>query len=104
MQPRPDEELREELRRTLNLPGDPSGIDNATAHDLHVELAERMREQLMAGAPSNQDEKTLRVLAAQLRARRVVVKLFLRHSLHAKLYLMGRDEPIMPLVGLRRQR
>ena len=99
MQPRPDEELREALRRTLNLPGDPSGIDNATAHRLHVELAERMREQLTAGAPSDEDERTLRRLAAQLRARKVVVKLFLRHSLHAKLYLMGRDDPIVPLVG-----
>ncbi len=99
MQPRPDEALREALRRTLNLPGDPSGIDNATAHGLHVELAERMREQLTAGAPSNQDEQTLRVLAAQLRARKVVVKLFLRHPLHAKLYLLGRDDPILPLVG-----
>ena len=99
MQPQPDEALREALRKTLNLPGDPSGIDNATAHRLHVELAERMREQLTAGAPSDEDERTLRRLAAQLRARRVVVKLFLRHPLHAKLYLMGRDDPIVPLVG-----
>jgi len=99
MQPRPDEELREALRRTLNLPGDPSGIDNATAHRHRVELAERMREQLTAGAPTAEDERTLRQLAAQLRARKVVVKLFLRHSLHAKLYLMGRDDPIVPLVG-----
>ena len=99
MQPRPDEELREALRKTLSLPGDPSGIDNATAHRLHVELARRMREQLTAGAPSDEDERTLRRLAAQLRARKVVVKLFLRHPLHAKLYLMGRDDPIVPLVG-----
>ena len=52
-----------------------------------------------AGAPSDQDERTLRGLAAQLRARKVVVKLFLRHPLHAKLYLLGRDDPIVPLVG-----
>ena len=99
MQPQPDEALREALRKTLNLPGDPSGIDNAIAHRLHVDLAERMREQLTAGAPSDQDERTLRGLAAQLRARKVVVKLFLRHPLHAKLYLLGRDDPIVPLVG-----
>ena len=99
MQPRPDEALREALRKTLNLPGDPSGIDNATAHRRRIELAERMREQLTAGAPSNEDERTLRQLAAQLRARKVVVKLFLRHPLHAKLYLLGRDDPIVPLVG-----
>ena len=30
---------------------------------------------------------------------KVVVKLFLRHSLHAKLYLLYRDDPISPIVG-----
>ena len=99
MQPRPDEELREALRKTLNLPGDPAGIDNAIANRLHSELAQLMHEQLVAGAPNDEDERTLRRLAAQLRSRRVVVKLFLRHPLHAKLYLMGRDDPIVPLVG-----
>ena len=99
MQPRPDEELRDALRKVLNLPGDPSGIDNAAAHRLHLELAELMRAQLTAGSPTDEDERTLRRLATQLRARRVVVKLFLRHPLHAKLYLMGRDDPIVPLVG-----
>ena len=99
MQPRPDEELRDALRKTLNLPGDPPGIDNAIANRLRVEVANLMHEQLTAGAPNDVDERTLRRLASQLRAGKVVVKLFLRHSLHAKLYLMGRNDPIVPLVG-----
>ncbi len=99
MQPRPDEELRDALRKSLNLPGDASGIDNAIASRLHSELAQLMHDQLVAGAPTDEDERTLRRLASQLRARKVVVKLFLRHPLHAKLYLMGRDDPIVPLVG-----
>jgi hypothetical protein len=62
-------------------------------------LAEQLRQQLTIGAPTNADEQTLRQLAAQLRAGKVVVKLFLRHSLHAKLYLLYRDDPINPIVG-----
>ena len=38
-------------------------------------------------------------MAAQLRAKKVVVKLFLRHPLHAKLYLLFRNDPINPIVG-----
>ena len=43
--------------------------------------------------------RTLRQLAAQLRAGKVEVKLFLRHTLHAKLYLLYREDPISPIVG-----
>ncbi len=52
-----------------------------------------------ASAPTNDDEQGLRQLAAQLRAGKVVVKLFLRHPLHAKLYLLFRPDPINPVVG-----
>jgi hypothetical protein len=41
----------------------------------------------------------LRRLAAQIRSQKVTVKLFLRHPLHAKLYLMFRPDPISPTVG-----
>ena len=50
-------------------------------------------------APSNEDEAGLRRLAAQIKARKVVVKLFLRHTLHAKLYLLFRPDPDSPVVG-----
>src|SRR5262249_7923665 len=35
----------------------------------------------------------------QLKDRKVVVKLFLRHTLHAKLYLLFRNDPVSPIVG-----
>ena len=89
----------EELRGALSLLDRPSGVDNQTAHRLRVQLAEQLRQQLTIGAPTNADERTLRQLAAQLRAKKVVVKLFLRHPLHAKLYLLFRGDPVNPIVG-----
>ena len=90
---------QEELREALSLVDRPSGMDNRTAHRLRVRMAEELRRQLTIGAPNNQDERTLRQLAAQLRAGRVAVKLFLRHPLHAKLYLLYRDDPVNPITG-----
>ena len=89
----------DDLRETLSLVDRPSGMDNQTAHRLRVQLAEQLRQQLTFGVPTNSDERTLRQLAAQLRAKRVVIKLFLRHPLHAKLYLLFRDDPVNPIVG-----
>jgi superfamily II DNA or RNA helicase len=51
------------------------------------------------GIPTNEDEAGLRRLAAQIRAKKVIVKLFLRHPLHAKLYLLHLPHPINPIVG-----
>ena len=89
----------DELREALSLIDGPSGMDNRTAHRLRLQLAEQLRQQLTMGAPNNTDERTLRQLAKQLRAGKVVVKLFLRHQLHAKLYLLYRNDPVNPIVG-----
>ena len=89
----------EDLRDALSLVDRPSGMDNQTAHRLRVQLAEQLRQQLTIGAPTNADERILRQLAEQLRAKKVVIKLFLRHPLHAKLYLLFRNDPINPIVG-----
>ncbi len=89
----------EELREALALRDGPPSMDNATAHRLRVQLAQQLRQQLTFGLPTNADETALHRLADQLRAKRVVVKLFLRHSLHAKLYLLFRDDPNNPITG-----
>src|SRR3989304_10287269 len=73
--------------------------DNQTALRLKKKLAEEFREQLAIGIPTNQDEIGLRRLASQIKAKKVVVKLFLRHPLHAKLYLPFRSDPINPTIG-----
>ena len=46
-----------------------------------------------------QDETGLRRLAAQIRAKKVAVKLYFRHTLHAKLYLLYRNDPNNPIIG-----
>ena len=95
MQPPPEETLRQAMRLDK---GD-DGIDNQTALRLKQELAEKFREQLTVGVPTRADEKGLRQLARQIRDDKVKVKLFLRHPLHAKLYLLYRPDPIAPIVG-----
>jgi hypothetical protein len=95
MQRLPQDDLREALSA---IPSD-SSIDHQTALRLKKKLAEDFREQLMVGMPTNEDEAGLRRLAAQIRSQKVTVKLFLRHPLHAKLYLMFRPDPISPTVG-----
>ena len=89
----------EELRAARSLSAGRPALDNRTALRLRKKLAEEFREQLTFGAPTNQDEAGLRRLARQLRARKVVVKLFLRHPLHAKLHLLFRSDPTNPAVG-----
>src|SRR5205807_2478126 len=76
-----------------------NGMDNQTALRLKKRLAEDFRDQLASGVPTNADEAGLRRLAAQIRAGKVVVKLYLRHLLHAKLYLLFRPDRTNPITG-----
>ncbi len=89
----------DELRAVLSLTRGNEGIDQQTALRLKKRMAEEFREQLTLGAPTNEDEAGLRRLSAQLKTKKVVVKLFLRHPLHAKLYLLHRTDPNNPTVG-----
>ena len=77
----------EQLRDSLGLSSG-NEIDNATALRKRRELAKAFEKQLTVGTPTNEDEIGLRRLADQIRKQKVVVKLFLRHPLHAKLYLL----------------
>lgn len=96
MQRVPEEELREHFASRGQ---ERCGIDNRTASRLRRKLARQLRHQLTFGAATNEDEAALRRLARQLRAGKVTVKLFLRRSLHAKLYLLYRDDPVNPATA-----
>jgi hypothetical protein len=95
MQPLP----HEELRHALSILGGEEGIDQQTALRLKKRMAEEFKNQLTLGFPSNEDEAGLRRLSAQIRAQKVIVKLFLRNPLHAKLYLLHRVDPNNPSIG-----
>jgi hypothetical protein len=91
---------QDELRHALSLRGNEEAMDQQTVLRLKKQMAEQFREQLTLGAPNNDDEASLRRLARQIRDGKVQVKLFLRHPLHAKLYLMHRPDPNNPTLGL----
>jgi len=74
-------------------------IDNKTASAIKKRLAQEFRDQLTIGIPTEEDETGLRKLSRQIKDKKVTVKLFLRHQLHAKLYLMFRDDKINPVIG-----
>ncbi len=90
---------REDLRLALSLAKKPEDMDNQMALRLKRKLAEEFRQQLTIGVPTNEDEAGLRRLAKQLRNGKLVVKLFLRYPLHAKLYLCFRSDPVNPVIG-----
>lgn len=90
---------QEELKSLFSVMGSDEGLDNQTALRLKKKLAEEFRDQLTYGTPTNEDEIGLRRLARQIREGKVLVKLFLRHTLHAKLYLLFRPDPINPIIG-----
>lgn len=90
---------QDELREALSVAQHEEELDNQTALRLKKKLAEEFRQQLTFGIPTNDDEAGLRRLAAQLKTGKLVVKLFLKHTLHAKLYLHFRPDPINPIIG-----
>ncbi len=94
MQDKPEDDLR----RIFSLRGG-QGVDQSTVARLKTQIAQSFREQLLIGAPSNADHEGLRRLSKQLKEKRLVVKLFLRHKLHAKLYLLYSNHPVTPITG-----
>lgn len=75
-------------------------IDNEKAAKMKRKLAEEFKKQLELGAPSNEDEKTIKKLLEQLKDGKVAVKLFLEYQLHAKLYLSYTSTPITDKIAL----
>lgn len=95
MQAAPSDELRHAMRMH-----DPEEVlDNQTALREKRRLAEDFRQQLAFGVPTNTDEAALRQLSAQLRARQIIVKVYLAYPLHAKLYLIHRHDTNNPMTG-----
>src|SRR5436305_1958561 len=92
------ERPEDELRKLFSLRSEQE-VDQSTVVRLKQRMAQEFRKQLLMGAPTNADEEGLRRLSTQLRTKRVIVKLFLRHKLHAKLYLLYQQNYNSPIVA-----
>jgi superfamily II DNA or RNA helicase len=90
---------QDELREAFSFATDGGGLDQQAVLSLSKRMAQEFRDQLTFGAPTNEDEHGLRCLSLQLKAKKVIVKLFLRNALHAKLYLCHRTDPNNPTIG-----
>ncbi|MBW2089990.1 MAG: NgoFVII family restriction endonuclease, partial [Deltaproteobacteria bacterium] len=74
-------------------------IDNQEAIKIKKGLARDFKDQLTIGYPTEEDEQGLRKLSRQIKDKKVIVKLYLKTGLHAKLYLMFREDNISPVIG-----
>lgn len=89
----------ERILRDSFFSNDTELIDNAKIKEQKLLLAQKFKDQLTYGIPTNTDEIALRKLSKQLKDKRLVVKLFLKHQLHAKLYLAYRQDVASPTIG-----
>ena len=89
---------KDDVEALFSLGSDQTRVSLAEVNQIKRRYVEEFRSQLMIGAPNNQDEAALRRLSTQLKAGKVTVKLFARHSLHAKLYLIFVPEKT-PRIG-----
>ncbi|MEQ8540356.1 MAG: helicase-related protein [Coleofasciculus sp. D1-CHI-01] len=90
---------KDDVHSALALGYEDRGIDNSTIIRYKKQIAQDFCEQLTWGAPTNEDEAGLRRLSQQLKAQKLIVKLFLRYPLHAKLYLIHRQDINNPTIG-----
>ncbi|NDJ19886.1 helicase-related protein [Myxacorys almedinensis] len=90
---------KEELRQAFAIGVEPERIDQGQAIRLQTLMAQEFRQQLTFGAPSASDEEGLQRLRSQLLTHKLQVKLFLRHPLHAKLYLIYRRDRATPIIS-----
>lgn len=89
----------DEVHTAFTLGAGEGRLDNSTIIRLKKKIAAEFRQQLTIGAPTDDHEAGLRRLSRQLKTKKLVIKLFLAHPLHAKLYLVHRNDPNSPIVG-----
>lgn len=88
-----------EMIREAFSKSDSGVMDNQEALAIKKRLTQEFKDQLTIGVPRDEDEAGLRKLSQQIKEKKLVVRLFLRHPLHAKLYLLFREDEISPVIG-----
>lgn len=89
----------EQLQEILSLSESVNEIDMQDAIRRKKQMAQEFRDYLVCGAPTNKDEVGLQRLSQQIKSGKLVVKLFLRHQLHTKLYLVDQGLKNLPTIG-----
>ncbi len=90
---------KDEIHNAIALGQSSPDIDRGEMKRLQKRMAEEFHRQLMLGAPTEADQQALQRLKHQLQAKKLIVKLYTRKTLHAKLYLVHRQDSVTPLVG-----
>ncbi len=78
---------------------EPESISNEQATRLRQQMAQEFRRQLTIGHPTTRDEVYLNKLVDQIKTGKLAIKLYLRNTLHAKLYLAHTSQHNAPIVG-----
>jgi superfamily II DNA or RNA helicase len=92
MQKAPIDELRDEFRTDLV-------IDHAYSKRQINELARDFRKQLVLGIQDKAYETTIATLKRQIDEHKIIIKLYLRKPLHAKLYLAYLPNNVVKQIG-----
>lgn len=88
-----------------DIPLEPDSDDSAPIVDrrytkMQVEtLLKEFQRQITWGIPTETAQRSMQRLARQIRKGLVQIKLFVKYPLHAKLYLLKRNDAIAPLIG-----
>jgi superfamily II DNA or RNA helicase len=90
---------KDELNDILGLGISQKPISQGEIVNLKKRIVQEFRQQLMLGKPNNDDEWGLKRLKTQLEDKKVIVKLYLRHPLHAKLYLIPQNHHNLKAIG-----
>ena len=92
---------KDELKQFFSLRPE-QDLDQSKIVRMKKRITQEFRDQLTYGIPTTMDEIALKKLSQQIRDKKVVIKLFLKHQLHAKLYLVHRQDlnnPTTTFVG-----
>ena len=92
MQKAPIDELRDEFRTDLV-------IDHAYSKRQINEMARDFRKQLVLGIQDKAYETTIATLKRQIDEHKIIIKLYLRKPLHAKLYLAYLPNNVVKQIG-----
>ncbi|MDJ0662526.1 MAG: phospholipase D-like domain-containing protein [Crocosphaera sp.] len=90
---------KDELHQRLGLGNKKTRMGSAEVTRLRKQVAQEFRQQLLMGTPTNEDEKGLQTLKKQLQSQKLIVKLYGRHPLHAKLYLIPQNHANLAAIA-----